>query len=167
MLAYLAKRDCCVINKVEETLTERGMDKRPCLYVSGITETVADGCAHLQSPNVQAFIEYLVKNDAALQRGQVLSLPEGWDIDVVQLTLSRLFPENIADSMTGFLQRNRKSGKVRLVIAFPSALAPVIAEALPRIVNSRTLYGGLGRLGVSNAQAPQVRANILYDVTRA
>jgi hypothetical protein len=84
-----------------------------CLYVSGFN----DG-KFACNPGKwdQGSVEKITKIIADMKDNQVVNLPAGWDLDIVKVPMH--FP---AGNAAVYIQRNRKSGKVRLLVLQPNA----------------------------------------------
>lgn len=129
--------------------------KNKCLYVSGFQEK-----GYVCNPGNwdSTSVSFIVKNLENMKDNEVLKLPDGWDLDIIQLPLA-------IRGINVYIQRNRKSGKVRLLIlrrdiSDDKRTGEQIFNEIFRDENNEIFLDALYRLGATDISA-KLRKNIL------
>lgn len=119
-----------------------------CLYVSGFN----DG-KFTCNPGKwdQGSVEKITNIISDMKDNQIVNLPAGWDLDIVKV------PVEVHGNVAVYIQRNRKSGKVRLLVLQPNAYQKYGGDHLLDILyadeNNIVLLDALRKVGDTEISA--------------
>lgn len=120
-----------------------------CLYVSGVSPSFSEVCllSNWNDPTTQYFVQYL----QTLNENDAVYIPDPWDVDILRL------PPITHGPVIYYLQRNRASGKIRVLSLYDQVAQNAAKSGFGRLVDHPKFREALGKLG-DNVLLPQLQS---------